>query len=452
MSTTAPPEITPGAPQGRLRAELEGQIETLEEYAQGLPCQRPVRMMKHGVDEGTGEIAAEGHEVLLRCGTRLASKCPSCAALYRGDTRAILYAGLRAALDSGEQLVFLTLTAPSFGETHRVAPAPPPRLGRRQKAAWLKRYHRPCGCGLVHAPGDARWKGLPLRPSTYDYAGQVSWNSMVGKLWSRTADELTRTLGLETRAPYLAVAEWQARGAIHLHVILRIPATVDLGLVADPARKGKRSTVIEQACRAAATFTGRARTGTRIGWGAQLVAEAVTTERTAFRTAGYLAKLVNYAVKDLDLTTRDTHGPRAAMMRRHHERLTEAAEASECGEPGTDQHRLCHYRQTGESAGTPMENARRERCRSLRHRQWGFRGHVVRKSRTWSTLTMTECRRRRAEHWRLQALAEGRELPEEDAVIWEKPTDGAPMQLELHVWPLLRDGVLAQLKSQLLKL
>lgn len=453
MSTTSTPESTLRAPDGRRKEALQEQITGLEEWAQALPCQRPVRMLKHGVNESTGEIAAEGKEVLMRCGTRLASRCPSCAALYRGDTRAILYAGLRAALDDDEQLIFLTLTAPSFGKTHQVAPTPPPRLSSRQKSAWLKRYHHPCGCGLTHAPGDTRWKGLPLSPSSYDYEGQVKWNAAVGRLWSRTADELTRALGLPERVSYLAVAEWQARGAIHLHVIIRVPATVALGLVSDPARKGKRSTVVEQACHAAATYAGRGRSGHRMQWGTQLVAEAVTTERTAFRTAGYLAKLVNYAVKDLDQSGSDSCRPRAAMVERHHERLNEAAEHLECGGPGTDQRRLCHYRQTGHSMGIPMENARRERCRSLRHRQWGFRGHVVRKSRTWASLTMGECRRRRAEHWKLAALAEGRDLPEEEeAVVWERPNDGQPMQLELHAWPLLRDGLLASLKTQLLNL
>lgn len=257
--------------------------------------------------------------MLLRCGTRQISKCPPCAALYRGDARAIIYEGLRTAKDEGEQIVFLTLTAPSFGETHRVPPTTPPRLNRRQRAAWEKRYRRPCPCGLTHAPGDARWKGLPLRPSAYDYEGQVRWNAEAGRLWSRTADEVARLLGVD-RLTYIATAEWQARGAIHLHAILRIPAGVDLDLVRDAARSGQRSTLIERACRAAATYTGPNRTGERITWGSQIVAEAITTERTAFRTAGYLAKLVGYAVKDVG--AQSVSGPSGSLLERHHEHLT----------------------------------------------------------------------------------------------------------------------------------
>lgn len=403
-------------------------------------------MMKHTADASTGEVGP-GQEVWLRCGTRQISACPPCAALYRGDARAIIFEGLRTALDHGEQLVFLTLTAPSFGETHRVPPTPSPRLNRRQRAAWEKRYLRACPCGTQHAPGDRRFIGVPLRPSLYDYDGQVRWNSEAGRLWSRTADEIRRRLDLDT-LPYIGTTEWQARGAVHLHLILRLSADTDLGLIEDRAR-GQRSEVIEQACAASATFTGPNRTGTRLAWGRQCVAELVQAERQAFRTAGYLAKLVGYAVKDLG--TSDDGSPPAAMMQIHHRRLTEAARAMTCGQPGGEQHSECRYRQTGESEGVPVVNARRSRCRSLRHRQWGWRGHVLRRSRSWSTLTMGQCRARRAEFGRLQREAENPTLLEDDDLtIWLRPQDGMPMQVEEHAWPRIRDGRLAELRASVL--
>lgn len=434
---------TPPAP----RPAIEAQIKALETWAEALPCQRPIRIMKHAVDGGTGEIAADGQEVLLRCGTRQISRCPPCAALYRGDARAVIYEGLRMAIEAGEQIVFLTLTAPSFGETHRVPPVPSPRLNRRQRVAWQKRYRRPCPCGREHAPGDKRWTGLPVFCSTYDYDGQVQWNSEAGRLWSRTSDEFARVLGVD-RLTYVGTAEWQARGAIHLHLILRLPAGIDLDLTEDPSR-GIRSRLIEQTARTTATFTGPNRTGDRIEWGSQTVAEVIGTERKAFRTAGYLAKLVGYAVKDL--STSEDGSPRFGLMQMHRRRLDAAASRMTCGQRGSDQHALCHYRRTGESMGIPVENGRREGCRSLRHRQWGWRGHVLRRSRSWATLTMTECRRRRVEFGKLQREADGQgPFEDESLILWLRPQDGLPMQIEEHDWPRLRDGTLAELRSQLL--
>lgn len=405
---------------GRMpREAVEAEVAALEQFAESLPCQRPVRMMKHGCDGATGEVSDSGEPVWLRCNTREISKCPPCAALYRGDTRAIIFEGLRTAIDAGEQLIFLTLTAPSFGRTHRVPPTPSPRLTRRQRSAWERRYGRRCPCGRTHSPGDARWIGAPLDDESYGHSEQVIWNAEAGRLWSRTADELTRVLGLESRLPYIAVAEWQARGAIHLHVVLRIPAECDVGIGVDAAH-AEHARLIERTVRGVATYTGPFRTGERVTWGEQVVAEPVGTERKAYRTAGYVAKLVGYAVKDLGWQ-HDSGSNNALGM--HHFRLTAAAGRMAC-----------------------PSHPERGRCRSLRHRQWGWRGHIVRRSRTWSSLTMGECRRRRAEFGRLL-----RDDDQDDSVVvWMRPSDGLPMQVQEHAWPRIRDGRLAQLRTALL--
>src|SRR5699024_11947478 len=65
-------------------------------------------------------------------------------------------------------------------------------------------------------------------------------------------------------------------------------------------------------------------------------------------------------------------------------------------------------------------------CRSLRHCQWGFRGHTVRRSRSWSELTITHCRRRRRAHH----TAEADEQPPWE---WSRPMDG-PMTAERCEW------------------
>lgn len=167
-------------------AQIEQTADALEALGIKLPCQRPVRMIRDAIDTTTGEVTSS-EEVLLRCNSRLARVCPSCAALYRGDIQAIMRDGLQLAAAQGETIIFLTLTAPGFGPIHYTPPVPPPRLNARRRAAWERRHLRRCQCGQLHAPEDRRWKGLPATPDSYDYCAQVAWNSAAGRLWSRTA-------------------------------------------------------------------------------------------------------------------------------------------------------------------------------------------------------------------------------------------------------------------------
>lgn len=205
-----------------------------------LPCQRPVRMQRRDVATGVEST------VFIRCGTRVASQCPSCASLYRGDVAAVLRDGLFGTAED-EVIVLLTLTAPSFGETHFVPPQAPPKDEKKAHAGWERRFgKRKCRCGNKHLPGDKEWTGVPRDSETYDYEGQVRWNRMVPRLWTRTADELTRVLLSDgSRLPYAGVTEFQRRGAVHLHVLMRVPMTFTLDVYEDEGlcapRRSKRS-------------------------------------------------------------------------------------------------------------------------------------------------------------------------------------------------------------------
>lgn len=116
-----------------------------------LRCQCPVRLI------GTNNESGEQIELELRCNSRKARVCPCCAALYRGEISSIMREGIHAAQNKGEKVVFLTMTAPSFGVTHYVPPTPPPRLNARLRAAWNRRNRRPCACDQQRAPADRRW-------------------------------------------------------------------------------------------------------------------------------------------------------------------------------------------------------------------------------------------------------------------------------------------------------
>jgi hypothetical protein len=115
--------------------------------------------------------------------------------------------------------VFATLTAPSFGPVHNRRTT---ALGRTI----------PCACGEYHHPDDPRIGG-PLDPDTYDYVGAVLWQAHAGKLWHRFTIRLRRVLahaaGLtvrdfkdHARVSYAKVAEYQRRGLVHFHAVIRI--------------------------------------------------------------------------------------------------------------------------------------------------------------------------------------------------------------------------------------
>ena len=98
-------------------------------------CSAPIRLAgeRLTVDRKTGEIMehfasadAPDGVVLVACGNRRSSRCPSCSTTYRRDAYALVRAGLTgdevrgvsAGLASHPR-VFATLTAPSFGAVHR---------------------------------------------------------------------------------------------------------------------------------------------------------------------------------------------------------------------------------------------------------------------------------------------------------------------------------------------
>ena len=104
-------------------------------------CQRPVRLAgtTQQIDPGTGEIFSsyttagepDGH-LLKACGTRKATVCEPCSAMYRADAWHLIAAGLRGGKgipeDAATHLtLFVTLTAPCFGPVTRgeIGTAPP---------------------------------------------------------------------------------------------------------------------------------------------------------------------------------------------------------------------------------------------------------------------------------------------------------------------------------------
>ncbi|MGW3044385.1 replication initiator [Kitasatospora sp. NPDC001159] len=191
-------------------------------------CARPIRMTGHRtrLDTATGQILDHldtrhlpAGELLVRCGNRRTTRCPACSTLYRYDTYQLIAAGLRGGKTVPVSVAthprdFATLTAPGFGPVHNQPGT------------------TPCTCGTRHADGDPLL-GTPLNPQRYDYTGAVLWNAHAPALWARFTTHLRREIakaaGLTQRTlrhhatlSYAKVAEYQKRGQIHFHTVIRI--------------------------------------------------------------------------------------------------------------------------------------------------------------------------------------------------------------------------------------
>jgi hypothetical protein len=278
------------------------------------------------------------------CGNRRAAVCPACSDRYAADAFHLLRAGL-AGGDKGvpttvtdRPRAFLTLTAPSFGPVHT----------RRVTSRGLV---IPCRCGDRHHPDDPR-TSTPLDPATYDYTGAVLWQAHAGQLWHRFTTALRRALAAHLAIPvrefptrarlsYAKVAEYQRRGLVHFHAIVRLDGT-DGPTDSPPA--GLTDTALRAAITTAAASTAitvdRPDGGALVlRWGAQLDVRAVTSTAAAHvedadgrisdaALAGYIAK---YATKGTgtadgaDRPIRDVEHIAYLDISPHHRRMIETA-------------------------------------------------------------------------------------------------------------------------------
>ncbi len=311
------------------RAEYE---RWAEQVAGAGYCRRPVRLsgeVEH-VDTSSGELRdsystdVEPDGVILKaCGTRRASRCEPCARTYRYNAYHLIGAGLRGGKGVPETVsrhpfVFVTFTAPSFGRVHvrreqadTVYPCHAGRLGERCE------HGRRLGCWHRHEEGD-RALGLPLCLDCYDYEAAVIWNALAPELWRRTTISIARALarlaGMPrselakvVRVSYVKVAEFQRRGQVHHHAIIRLDGLDATGEVTMPPEALTVDLLIEAiraaAASARAPLPAAARGGwvgpETVGWGQQLDIRVIgetegAGELSAERVARYVAK---YATK-----------------------------------------------------------------------------------------------------------------------------------------------------------
>ncbi|UQI49156.1 replication initiation protein [Streptomyces sp. HU2014] len=385
-------------------------------------CAQPIRLQGQTVsrDRTSGEVLysySTEHEpggmLRVACGNRRASRCPSCAWTYAGDTYHLIRAGLVGGKGvpagvAARPRVFATLTAPSFGPVHNR-----PASGR-------------CRCGTAHAEGDPVL-GTALDPGRYDYAGAVLWNNHAAQLWQRFTiylrREIARRAGVtqrelpdRVRVSYGKVAEFQKRGAVHFHAIVRLdgpdhapealPAWATAGLLTDAIRAAVGRVRVPVG--AAGAHPARI-----LAWGEQVDVQRIgamaDTELSEAAVAAYVAK---YATKAAETTGTLDH------------RIAERQELDHADLPDHTRHLI--------EACWDLDADYPGRLLAHWSHMLGFRGHFSTKSRTYST-TLGALRQTRADY-RARQERHPRGLPETD------PDDPAGTTLVLAHWTYAGQG------------
>jgi hypothetical protein len=396
------------------------------------PCHRPLRLAKTTATIGrdTGRIRALDTQVVhARCGNRRESHCPSCASLYKYDTYNLIAAGLRGGKQTPDTVtshprLFVTLSAPSFGPVH-LGPAKNGQL----RPCHPRRTGQGPDCRTWHRESDVLI-GTPLAPESYDYAGHVLFNALAGKLWSRFTIDLRRQfahvagiprdrLSGEVTLSYAKVAEYQARGIVHYHAVIRLDGPDGPG---SPAPAWATADGLNQAIRHAAT-TAVVTTphvpgipSRTLRFGAQIDVKTLDSDGSdrALSEAAVARYIAKYAAKSTEttgvelrpLTCRTCHGNGTLRI----ESSGGSALARFCD--------TCHGHGRDKSSWSALDDtrvtvhARRlvETCwqlgalpelAALRLRAWahllGFRGHTSTRSRRYST-TLAAPRAERAEY------------------------------------------------------
>jgi hypothetical protein len=352
-------------------------------------CRQPIRLIGHSRDGGYDTTDEPDGVLLVACGTRRKSRCPSCAAIYRGDARQVVIAGLAGGKGVPETVaehpaVFFTLTGPSFGAVHSARSGachlgPPGRCPHGRERHCLDR----------HADDDDL-VGTPLCPDCFDYEGCVLFNATVSELWRRVSIYAFRHLAYamgtsepqlrkRVRLSYVKCVEFQRRGVVHLHGLLRADAAGDelappAGVTAQLLAQALVAAV--QAVRVTRTFGGRS---VVLAFGGQLRVDPVGGA-DASRIASYVSK---YTVKSVEES--------GALDRRLREGHLVTLDLPD------------HVRRLVETAFALGRSEEHAACGRWAH-MFGFAGHVLTKSRRFSTTFGALRRARRA--WRSEEAGE----------------------------------------------
>jgi hypothetical protein len=149
----------------------------------------------------------------------------------------------------------------------------------------------------------------PLCAECFAYEQAVLWNAAAGALWNRTVIAIRRGIARRIDVPvkylsffaqlsFVKVVEYQARGVVHLHALVRLdgpmvalssPDELDAGTLASIASEAARAVQVPCVLPDGSRWMAR--------WGNQVDARVIDTQDRSDRVAGYIAK---YATKSID--------------------------------------------------------------------------------------------------------------------------------------------------------
>ncbi|WP_409483039.1 replication initiator [Arsenicicoccus dermatophilus] len=427
-------------------------------------CAHPIRLNGSSVtvDTATGQDVSSFSsadaplgQLLVPCGNRRAHVCPACSRVYARDTFEVIRAGVAGgktvpATVAASPLLFATFTAPSFGHVRGTRPDGGRCRPRASDHVEMCPHGVRLSCNARHDETD-RLVGSPLCWDCYDWTSAVVWQWHAPELWRRTTIAIRRRLAKTLHVPasrlrdlasvqFAKVAEYQARGLVHFHAMIRLDGPDGPG---SPAPLG--SEVFAQAvCEAAASVTVTAPPALEddpariLAWGVQLDVRAVTNgpahlrtsdELSAEQVAGYLAK---YATKDAADLRADGHRPHLA-------RLRTVCQSVACAASQRDEDRRASL-----PVPVPVDPATGRDPYTLIGK-WahmlGFRGHFATKSRRYS-VTLARLRRARQRFQRLaaQAQREGRPLDTRDLEARLLADDDTETTLVIGSWTYAGTG------------
>jgi hypothetical protein len=440
----------------------------------------PLRGRIDAVDLATGELrpmfdtgTEPGGVLLTPCGNRRESVCLACSQVYKRDARQLVRAGLVGGKGvpesiTGHPCVFATFTAPSFGPVHArrmrgktVLPCRPRRDAKARRCP----HGRDISCSVRHGEHDPRL-GRALCGDCYDYTAAVLFNAHAGQLWRRFTTYLPRRLArcagvtqkqlrALVRVRYVKVAEYQARGVVHFHAVIRLDAGPQAGQDYQPPPSSftadRLCEAIKQAAAAVSvtvdTTANPAWPALTLRFGGQVDTKPIrhdpdlpgTGRKLSVQAVGnYIAK---YATKALDVPGLPARPLRTAReladlrCHRHYKQMI-----TTCWELGGGHYIPARVRGTAwEPWGGTLVPARSRLCKWAH--ALGHGGHFLTKSRRYST-TFGRLRRDRQDHRRAQRHPQGERDP------WGRPLDDAVV-LVLHTWTYAATGYTTTLGAQL---
>jgi hypothetical protein len=339
------------------------------------PCVRPVTIRRTTTDLQTGVIKDQEFE--KRCGTRRKDKCEPCSKIWKRDA---YFALISPSKEHKSSLTFITLTAPGvwfFGQTHT--------------AQWNNKPSERCACRAFHQPHD-EIVGTPVEPDDFDYDKVVEFNNKVSRLTTVTLQKIHRLLLTDlnrnsisstkktirdVRLPTARVMEWQERGVLHVHIIVRgfIPT-----YIIENAVKGSQATKTRRRIEPT--------TYQHQGWGNQVNVRHLNSadSNQIGKLSSYVTKVVNYALKDVDTETVE----QSKIKSNYHRKLRYwTNQVVKCDKPFSE----CNASmKTPEDVIRYRTIERKQFCVKHRraHHQIGFTGNVLTMNRAWGSSLRSE--------------------------------------------------------------